>query len=1015
MGKGTLHTASLLTRLWTIWLTGIWVGNISAQTVDTLSLNGYWKFHSFLGEGSNYLDIQPEAEDIVIDNRQTELLELAGTWNLQTKAERTSECWKGDYLRHYFSSGRDGAYVRFKPQVPQSGYYEHFVYYPWGHHAAAKIKVKHEEGTYEKYYSQRNLPSVWTSLGIYKLEKGADNYIEISSSSKGTATADAVMLRPVEQTELLKERSLLNQAHLPGFDDQSWQTLKVPGHWGMINEYANYSGKAWYRTQIDLPKGWKQADDARIRLRFEGVYHLAKVYVNGQYVGQNRGGFTPFEFDVTEQLSTRGANVIAVEADNDYFVGATWNWGGIIRDVKLIRSKDVRIQHQYIHAEPDLSTGTATYAIQVRVENNSAAQRSVTLEAVITKGEELSRVQKTIQLPSHSSQTVELSGNLSAEQVKLWHFDHPELYRLQTTLKEGEERLHQRADRFGIRKFEATATQMLLNGEPVRLVGFNRVSDHRYWGSSEPQELIDFDVDMMKLAGANMMRIMHGTQNEKLIERCDEKGILLFEEVNVRDLRNPEFSSPDYPLVKAWMKAMIERDMNHPSVVGWSVGNELEDHFHYVKSLYEYTKRLDPHRLALHVSNRGYQRGESPQNNPLAYGDMIFQNIYQKDPGQVMDTIHARWPDQAMFFSEFGVQRFTSPGLDHDIPGLATFYNFLRQQRLYTTGASIWTYNDYKSGYTQSLPSQNRAWGMVNAWRSKRRSFYTHRVENSPLQQMELTDLDLRKREAVVSLHIRAADGFPSYSLRGYELKYVFRDRMGSVLWESEAKLPDLLPGMDPQLAELAWPSFKGKPYSLEVSLLAPNGYDRHRVKVYFDVPARPKIDEVESSKSKIRVHLTRSADAFEYQVRYQIGDQILLSPKTIAPFVELDSLPSGLEVGLQLIAWNDRGASKRSAPVKVKTEGSSLAPIVWDAFIADDRLVLGYSGEWEDEHYTVKYGKSPQALNQVQSTNARGMMSIEVGGESSLFFQIKRKTHEGESQWSPVYQAKTGTFRMYE
>ncbi|MEM9983635.1 MAG: glycoside hydrolase family 2 TIM barrel-domain containing protein [Bacteroidota bacterium] len=1015
MNKRTIHTRSLLTGLWIIWLTVTCAGHAYTQTTDTLSLNGYWKFHTFLGDGSNYLGIQPEAGDLIIDNRQTDLIEQAGKWSLQTNAERTSTCWDADYLRHYFTNARDEAYVRFRTQVPESGYYEHFVYYPWSHHAAAKVKVVHAEGAYTTHMSQRNLPSVWTSLGIFKVEKGGKGYIEISSSSKGTASADAVMLRPIEPATFLRERSLRDQAHLAEFDDQSWQTLKVPGHWGMINEYANYSGKAWYRTHIDLPEDWKHANDERIRLRFEGVYHLAKVYVNGQFVGQNRGGFTPFEFEVSHQLNADGPNVIAVEADNNYFVGATWNWGGIIRDVRLIKSKDVRIQHQYIHAEPDLVTGTATYDIQVRVENNSAAQRSLILEAVITKGEQLSTIQKKIQLPSHSIQTFELSDSLSADQVKLWHFDRPELYRLQTQLKEGQEVLHQRADRFGIRKFEVTATQMLLNGEPVRLVGFNRVSDHRYWGSSEPQELIDFDVDMMKLAGANMMRIMHGTQNEKLIERCDEKGILIFEEVNVRDLRNPEFTSPDYPLVKTWMKAMIERDMNHPCVVGWSVGNELQDHFHYVKSLYEYTKCLDPHRLALHVSNRGYQKGESPENNPLAYGDMIFQNIYQKDPGAVMDTLHARWPDQAMFFSEFGVQRFTSPSLDHDIPGLATFYEYLRQQRPYTTGASIWTYNDYKSGYTQSLPSQNRAWGMVNAWRTKRRAFYTHRAENSPLKKMEIEGLDLRKRKATVSLQIRAEDGFPSYSLRGYKLKYVFRDRVGEELLQSETDLPILSPGMEARTFDLNWPSFAGKPYSFEVALMTPNGCDRHLEQVYFSIPDRPEINEVKSSGTKIRVHFTPQTDAFEYQVRYQVEGQVFFSSKTIAPYVELDSLPPRTELSIQLIAWNKQGSSKKSSPIKVITEGMSLAPIVWDAFIADHRLVIGYSGEWEDEQYTVKYGQSPQTLDQTASTNARGMMTIEVDGESSLFFQIKRTTHEGESQWSPVYEAKTGTFRMYE
>ena len=196
---------------------------------------------------------------------------------------------------------------------------------------------------------------------------------------------------------------------------------------------------------------------------------------------------------------------------------------------------------------------------------------------------------------------------MDAKDVTLWHFDKPYLYACSSIIKEGKIELNTRTDKFGIRKVEVTPTQFLLNGEPVRLAGFNRVSDHRYWGSSEPQSLINQDVDLMKNAGANFMRIMHGTQNEKLISRCDEKGILLFEEVNVRELSNPEFVAPDYTIAKQWLKEMIERDCNHASIVGWSVGNELSDHYDYAQKMISYVKsELDPHRLVTCVSNTGY-------------------------------------------------------------------------------------------------------------------------------------------------------------------------------------------------------------------------------------------------------------------------------------------------------------------------------------------------------------------------------------------------------------------------
>lgn len=978
------------------------------------SLNGDWKFNTFPGEGSNYLDIRPQAGDIVIDNQQTDFLDLQGDWQLAHKATRETTAWNGDYLQHHFTE-QDSAYVRFRAEVPESGYYEHFINYPFGNHLATMVQVKHAEGIHSKDFNQKNRPNHWLSLGVFKLEKGGDHYIEFTAATKGTAVADVVLLRPVETAAMLQARRDKQKAHQIDFDDSGWDNLKVPGHYGMINSYANYSGKAWYRREFALPRDWTKEKEERIRLRFEGVYHVAEVYLNEAYIGRHQGGFTPFEFDVTEQLNYNSDNLLAVETDNNYLVGATWNWGGIIREVKLIKNKDIRINFQYIHAEPDLQTGSADYTINMRIENSGKIARSLAVSAVIHKGEALDTTAADIEVPPNSIRQLILTGQLTADQVALWHFDRPELYDLHATIREGEQILHQKTDRFGIRKFEATADQMLLNGEAVRLVGFNRVSDHRYWGSSEPQGLIDLDVDLMKTAGANFMRIMHGTQNERLIERCDEKGILLFEEVNVRDLRMPEIYERDYHYPKQWMREMIERDINHPSIVGWSVGNELTDHFDYVKMAYAYAKELDPHRLALHVSNRGYGKEESPANNPLAYGDMIFQNIYQPDPGAVMDTLHARWPDRVMFFSEFGVARFTTPDLDHDLPGLGPWYDHLRGQRPYTTGASIWTFNDYKSGYSQTLADENRAWGMVNAWRTKRRAFATHQKENSPVKDLSITRIDLQRKTADVSFRIRDPDDFPSYTMRGYYLRYTLKDRSGKILSEGRTDLPTQSPGMGHQQYEISWEGVTDKAFELHLSLLSPNGYARVETKIYFDVPQKPVIQEVKASDEQLRIHFDKNFGAFEHYLAYTVDGEQEKSPKTIANYIDLDRLPTGADISFQLIACNSQGESMPSETIRIETRGNLLAPVIWDGFIMDDQLIVGYSGDWEDQKYTVRYGRAKDHLNKTETTNARGIMIVPLQNESSVYFQIKRTTAAGESQWSNIVFAQKGKFRIYE
>ncbi|MGS0527402.1 golvesin C-terminal-like domain-containing protein [Zobellia nedashkovskayae] len=517
-------------------------------------LSGDWKFHAIYGEGSNYIDISATAEDIVIDNTDQTQVTVKGEWNTKTEGERGSGFFGENYLQRDFKTGKsEGNYVRYSPDLLQSGLYEAFVRFPFASHLTAEVNVKHANGTAPSYFNQRNRCDQWLSLGVFSFNSSDSYYIEVTAITGSSVVADAVMFRPVSKDKMdasVTEKATIFQSD---FDDSNWNDLSVPGHWGMLNEFSNYTGKGWYRKKFYLPKNWKGNTKERVRLKFDAVYHIAKVFLNGELVGSHQGGFTPFEFDVTDKLNFNGQNVLAVEADNNALVGATWNWGGIIRDVHLVKNNDVRISYQYIHADPDLKKGSANLKLTIRVKNSSTQKRTILLASTIDEAS-TPDLQHTITIPANSTKEVQLATTLSANDVKLWHFDTPNLYHITTTATENEQVLDTQKDRFGIRKIELTDSQLILNGEPVRLAGFNRVSDHRYWGSSEPQYLINKDVDLMKNAGANFMRIMHGTQNKKLIERCDEKGILIFEEVNVRELTNPEFTPPLYPLAKQWLK-----------------------------------------------------------------------------------------------------------------------------------------------------------------------------------------------------------------------------------------------------------------------------------------------------------------------------------------------------------------------------------------------------------------------------------------------------------------------------
>ncbi len=789
------------------------------------------------------------------------------------------------------------------------------------------------------------------------------------------------------------------------YNDSGWDDLKVPGHWGMLNEFAGYTGKGWYRTLLNLPDHWKKSPSERVRLRFDAVYHIANVYLNGEYVGRHQGGFTPFEFDVTDLIDYGGRNILAVEADNSALVGATWNWGGIIRDVWLIKNSDVRIGHQYVHAEPDLETGAAAVRVRIRVENDSGESREVKVRAEIFGEKRIGKTEDSLLVKPHSIEDVILNTDLSASDVKLWHFDAPHLYHVESSLSEGGEIGHTRRDRFGIRKVEVTDDQLLLNGEAVRLGGFNRVSDHRYWGSSEPQEIIDLDVDLMKNAGANFMRIMHGTQNEKLIDRCDEKGILVIEEVNVRELTNPEFTYPEYPLAKQWLREMIERDCNHPSIIGWSVGNELRLHYRYVEETIEYVKsELDPYRLVSCVSNTGHRENETPENDPLGLSDLILQNCYMQTPEGMITPIHAKWPGKPMFFSEFGIGKFTTPSLDGDLPGLTDWYATIRGKNTFVIGGSLWTFNDYRSPYVQTLEDENRAWGLVNVWREKRRLYERLQRELSPVRDIVVEALDMEKGSASVKIPIRSADDFPSYSMRDYRLSWELRDESGSVLVEGSEHLPLLRPEDGEWTGNISWENSNPDAFDFRIRLLSANGYTRYERVLPFRVPNSPTITAIAEGKGSVRVIFSKAFGAAEHFLRYAGADgKVVETEPTWDHYIDIPDLASGRIYSAELIAVNEAGESAPSEAIEIRSGAGPLPPVIWHASIRDGKLIVGYSGEAGDEGYAIRYGVDKHSMNDVVSTNNRGMMTVGLGNMTEVNFQIKRTGVGGESEWSRI------------
>jgi beta-galactosidase len=280
----------------------------------------------------------------------------------------------------------------------------------------------------------------------------------------------------------------------PNFDDSTWTTVTVPHTWNVIPAHYSYDGMGWYRRRFMLPA---ITSHGHLRLRFEAVFYVARVWLNGIYLGEHEGGYNPFEFDVSSLAKPDRENILVVQVDNRRAMNRLpadlepdwsfdwWNYGGIVRDVTLRISSRAFIAHQQIAAVPCLvavgEADTAAITAMVTITNTSTEplEGELTGEAFeeATGSPVLSPVPTSqISLPPGKSIDVRLDASFA--HPKLWHFDHPHLYRWLASLRAVDgQALHIAEVTFGVRSAELRDARFYLNGEPVRLVGVTRHAD----------------------------------------------------------------------------------------------------------------------------------------------------------------------------------------------------------------------------------------------------------------------------------------------------------------------------------------------------------------------------------------------------------------------------------------------------------------------------------------------------------------------------------------------------------
>jgi len=415
-------------------------------------------------------------------------------------------------------------------------------------------------------------------------------------------------------------------AESPSFDDKSWRLLDLPHDWsiedlpsksdavpspfdpsqsaGGASTGYTVGGIGWYRKHFKLP-----ASDfgKKITIRFDGVYMNSDVWINGSHLGNHPYGYTPFTYDLTPYLKPAGKeNVLAVQVKN---VGKTSRWysgSGIYRHVWLTVSDPVHIPVWGVHVvATNISKSVATISISTTLENSGSKNGDFRLRTrLIDPNGKVGKTQES-EVHIQPGKWLEFTQNFLVSSPILWSLKSPALYQTKVEVLRGKQVVDHSEAIFGIRSLEFCAAKgLLLNGEVVKLKGGCMHHDNGPLGSATIDRAEERRVQLMKAYGFNAIRTSHNPPSPAFLDACDRYGVLVLDEAF--DMWEKAKNPDDYHLnFDEWwqrdLEAMILRDRNHPSVILWSIGNEISERadpsgVEISKKLADYVRKLDSTR-----------------------------------------------------------------------------------------------------------------------------------------------------------------------------------------------------------------------------------------------------------------------------------------------------------------------------------------------------------------------------------------------------------------------------------
>jgi beta-glucuronidase len=510
--------------------------------------------------------------------------------------------------------------------------------------------------------------------------------------------------------------------------------LNVPGDFNsQLCELTFFEGSVWYKKQFTISK----KKNSRLFLHFGAVNYIAEVYLNEEKLGSHEGGFTPFQFEITDKVKD-GDNKIIVKVDNRRLenglpgYGYDWlNYGGITRDVNIIETRNTYIDDYFIQLKKG-SLNTVLGWIQLKGMQSE--------QKIKVKIPELNIVYKA---KTNNSGYVKLEFS---SRFKLWSPESPKLYKVIV-----ESETDTIVDEIGFRSIETKGTEVLLNKKPIFIKAVN-IHEENPLKKARAYSLEDDKLllNSAKELGCNLVRLAHYPHNENMIKEAEKMGLMVWSELPI--YQHIKFSDSLVPKkMEAMLNEMIHRDKNRCGVVIWSLSNETYSGTpNRTKALIDLTKKckaIDSTRLVVHVINtQGYSNNSFNVTDTLYnYSDLVALNEYigwyipwQGKPSEVKWKVD--FPNKPVFISEFGGEAlFGSKGPGDEAAYWTEEYQaqiYKNQIEMFKTipnlsGVCPWILYDYKSlgrmhqvyqkGYNRKgLISENgekkKAWYIMNEY-----------------------------------------------------------------------------------------------------------------------------------------------------------------------------------------------------------------------------------------------------------------------------------------------------------